>query len=121
MDGNETLLLGLGIQTPWQLVDQRLETDKSPYELHLEVKAGPFGVRVETPFSRKHQDKPLSHPPRKRFSRKSCPEWFLCGSVLPVSKITRSGLSAISTIAECTAHKCLRALFSPRNTPEKAL
>jgi len=39
MDGNEILLLGLGIQSPWQLVDQRLETDKSPHELHLEVKA----------------------------------------------------------------------------------
>jgi len=39
MDGNEILLLGLGIQTPWQLVDQHLDTDKTPHELHLEVKA----------------------------------------------------------------------------------
>jgi len=39
MDGNEILLLGLGIESPWQLVSQRLETDKSPHELHLEVKA----------------------------------------------------------------------------------
>ena len=39
MDGNEILLLGLGIQSPWQLVDQRLDTDKTPHELHLEVKA----------------------------------------------------------------------------------
>ena len=41
MDGNEILLLGLGIQAPWQLFDQRLDTDKSPRELHLEVKAEP--------------------------------------------------------------------------------
>ena len=39
MDGNEILLLGLGIQSPWKLVDQRLDTDKTPHELHLEVKA----------------------------------------------------------------------------------
>lgn len=39
MDGNEILLLGLGLQAPWKLVDQRLDTDKSPHELHLEVKA----------------------------------------------------------------------------------
>jgi len=39
MDGNEILLLGIGIQQPWRLVDQRLETDKNPQELHLEVKA----------------------------------------------------------------------------------
>ena len=39
VDGNEILLLGIGIQPPWQLVGQRLETDKKPHELHLEVKA----------------------------------------------------------------------------------
>jgi transposase len=39
MDGNEILLLGLGIQSPWKLVDQHLDTEKSPHELHLEVKA----------------------------------------------------------------------------------
>lgn len=39
MDGNEILLLGLGIQSPWELADQRLDTDKTPHELHLEVKA----------------------------------------------------------------------------------
>ena len=37
MDGNEILLLGLGIQSPWQLVDQRLDVDKQPHELHLQV------------------------------------------------------------------------------------
>ena len=37
MDGNEILLLGLGIQSPWQLLDQRLDIDKQPHELHLTV------------------------------------------------------------------------------------
>ena len=39
MDGNEILLLGLGLQSPWQLVSQHLDTDKHPHELTLEVKA----------------------------------------------------------------------------------
>lgn len=39
MDGNEILLLGLGIQSPWQLVDQYLDTGKKPHELHLKLKA----------------------------------------------------------------------------------
>jgi len=39
VDGNEILLLGLGIQSPWKLVDQHLDTDKKPHELHLEVKS----------------------------------------------------------------------------------
>lgn len=40
MDSNEVLLLGLGIQSPWQLVDQHLDTDKHPHELHLTVRSG---------------------------------------------------------------------------------
>jgi len=39
VDGNEILLLGLGIQAPWKLMNQYLDTDKTPHELHLEVKA----------------------------------------------------------------------------------
>jgi len=39
VDGNEILLLGLGLQAPWQLVDQRLDVDKQPHELHLTVGA----------------------------------------------------------------------------------
>lgn len=39
MDGNEILLLGLGIQSPWKLIEQYLDTDKKPQELHLKVKA----------------------------------------------------------------------------------
>jgi transposase len=37
VEGNEILLLGLGIQSPWQLVAQRLDVDKQPHELHLQV------------------------------------------------------------------------------------
>jgi len=39
MGGNEILLLGLGLQAPWQLVDQRLEMDKTSHKLHLDVGA----------------------------------------------------------------------------------
>jgi len=39
MEDNDILLLGLGLQAPWKLVKQRLETDRSPHELHLTVKA----------------------------------------------------------------------------------
>ena len=38
MGTDDILLLGVGIQPPWGLVDQRLDTDKQPHELHLEVK-----------------------------------------------------------------------------------
>jgi transposase len=48
VDGNQILLLGLGIESPWELTDQRLETDKSPHELHLEVKAA-RGTRYACP------------------------------------------------------------------------
>lgn len=37
MDGNEILLLGLGIQSPWKLLDQHLDTGKQLHELHLTV------------------------------------------------------------------------------------
>jgi len=39
VDGNEILLLGLGIQSPWQLVDQHLDIDEHPHELHLTVRS----------------------------------------------------------------------------------
>jgi len=48
MDGNQILLLGLGIQPPWRLVEQRLETDKQPHELHLSIK-GERGSRYACP------------------------------------------------------------------------
>jgi transposase len=37
VDGNQILLLGLGIESPWKLMDQSLDTDKQPHELHLTV------------------------------------------------------------------------------------
>ena len=48
MDSKQVLLLGLGIESPWELTDQRLETDKTPHELHLEVKAD-RGTRYACP------------------------------------------------------------------------
>ena len=33
----KSLLLGLGIQSPWKLMNQHLDTSKQPHELHLEV------------------------------------------------------------------------------------
>ena len=39
MDSQQVLLLGLGIEAPWKLVNQHLDTDKQPHELHLEIKA----------------------------------------------------------------------------------
>ena len=39
MRGDEILLLGIGIQPPWQLVDQHLDTTTQPHELHLRVQA----------------------------------------------------------------------------------
>ncbi len=39
MDSQQILLLGLGIEAPWKLVNQHLDTDKQPHELHLEIKA----------------------------------------------------------------------------------
>ena len=48
MRGDEILLLGIGIQPPWQLVDQHLDTSTQPHELHLEV-AGERGARYPCP------------------------------------------------------------------------
>lgn len=39
MDANDVLGLGLGIAPPWRLVGQRLDTDKRPNELHIEIAA----------------------------------------------------------------------------------
>ncbi|MBB4287822.1 ISL3 family transposase [Roseospira goensis] len=39
MHSNEILALGLGIEPPWRLVDQRLDTAASPNVLHLTVAA----------------------------------------------------------------------------------
>ena len=34
MRGDEILLLGIGVQPPWQLVDQHLDTSTQPHKLH---------------------------------------------------------------------------------------
>jgi transposase len=39
MEANDVLALGLGIGPPWKLIGQRLDTDKQPGELHLDVAA----------------------------------------------------------------------------------
>jgi len=39
MDASELLALGLGLQPPWRLVGQRMDTDKEPHEVFLEVTA----------------------------------------------------------------------------------
>ena len=39
MHANDVLFLGLGVMPPWKLVGQRLNTDKQPKELHIEVAA----------------------------------------------------------------------------------
>lgn len=39
MHGNQILTLGLGLQEPWKIIDQILETDKQPHVLRLTVKA----------------------------------------------------------------------------------
>ena len=40
MQSNDIFALGLGLTAPWKLMEQRLDTNKSPHELHLRVAAG---------------------------------------------------------------------------------
>ncbi len=37
MNDNQILLLSLGLEAPWKLVDQQLDTTKQPHELHLTI------------------------------------------------------------------------------------
>lgn len=39
MNANNIMMLGLGLQAPWKLIDQNLDTKNSPYELQLQVAA----------------------------------------------------------------------------------
>ena len=39
MNGNDTIALGLGLQAPWEIVSQTLDTDKAPHELRLTIQA----------------------------------------------------------------------------------
>ena len=48
MHADDVLSLGLGVTPPWKLVGQRLDTDKRPKELHIEV-AADRGTRFPCP------------------------------------------------------------------------
>jgi len=48
MHADDVLSLGLGVTPPWKLVGQRLDTDKRPEELHIEV-AADRGTRFPCP------------------------------------------------------------------------
>jgi transposase len=48
MHADDVLFLGLGVMPPWKLVGQRLDTDKRPKELHIEV-AADRGTRFPCP------------------------------------------------------------------------
>ena len=48
MRADDILLLGIGIQPPWQLVDQHLDTSTAPHELHLQM-AADRGARFPCP------------------------------------------------------------------------
>ena len=48
MANSDIFTLGLGLTPPWRVVDQRLETDRQPNELHLAVAADP-GARFPCP------------------------------------------------------------------------
>ena len=39
MNGNDIIALGLGLQSPWEVVGQTLNTDTTPYELRLTIRA----------------------------------------------------------------------------------
>ncbi|WP_157674044.1 hypothetical protein [Endozoicomonas ascidiicola] len=39
MDGNQVFILGLGLQSPWKLVGQNLDTSTKPNTLTIDVAA----------------------------------------------------------------------------------
>ena len=39
MEAGDVFSLGLGLSAPWKLASQRLDIEKRPHELHLEVVA----------------------------------------------------------------------------------
>lgn len=39
MNTNDIMVLGLGLQAPWRLINQHLDLEKSPHELQLEIAA----------------------------------------------------------------------------------
>jgi len=48
MNGNDIIALGLGIQEPWEITDQILNTDKTPHELRLTLRS-PRGSQYPCP------------------------------------------------------------------------
>jgi len=48
MQSKEVLALGLGLESPWELVDQELDTQSEPHKLYLRVSA-PRGSRFSCP------------------------------------------------------------------------
>ena len=39
VNGNDIIALGLGMQEPWEITNQILDTDKTPHELRLTLRA----------------------------------------------------------------------------------
>ena len=48
MNGNDIIALGIGLESPWQIVGQLLDTAKTPHELRLTLKA-PRGSKFPCP------------------------------------------------------------------------
>ena len=40
MNSKDIITLGLGLQAPWEITGQLLDTDKTPHELRLTIQAG---------------------------------------------------------------------------------
>jgi hypothetical protein len=56
MTGSDIFTLGLGIEAPWRIVDQHLDTGKKPHELRVELAVSVvvgFPVRSVEPFARR--------------------------------------------------------------------
>lgn len=63
MNGNDIIALGLGLQAPWEITGQLLDTSKSPHELRLTIAAGPgalFPCPVCGKFCHAHDFKEMS-------------------------------------------------------------
>ncbi len=48
MDGTQILTLGLGLETPWTLKNQHLDTSVSPHRLHLHVESEAVSTPVQS-------------------------------------------------------------------------
>jgi transposase len=55
MDASSLLSLGLGLEPPWKLVDQRVDTSKTPHEVYLEISSDRGALSTdETASKRRH-------------------------------------------------------------------